>query len=373
MKKSLFIIFLFLLLFQNSIAQKKDVKILIKESKEAYEQKDFETSKNKILEAKYLFKSNPPPIVLSLEILSKSQMIKIDPLNDYSQIADTRNLANKYLKNSNSKNDKNFSSVVREYNILKTYPKDLVTFNAQKEAKIREVALQKEREEQEAAEVKVREEKEAAEAKTRQEREAIIRQEQIEKDRIINEAAAIDRQKNRLIAAKADEIIAKDSEKQRKQMEREYSRRLHSFSSLGFQSGEIAKYGLLFESGGSKTIGFRMSARTSLTSEEDILNGSVIENKTEIELGPNFKLFNRLYLNIGAGYGYYDKVIRNDYAGTLTLEKTGYLVATSGVMVRISKVININGGVSFMDIDKAFYKPEITAGISFNFKRKNSY
>jgi hypothetical protein len=74
---------------------------------------------------------------------------------------------------------------------------------------------------------------------------------------------------------------------------------------------------------------------------------------------------------VGAGYGYYDKVIRNDYAGTITLEKTGYLVATSGLMIRISKVININGGVSFMDIDKEFYKPEITFGLSFNLKRKN--
>jgi hypothetical protein len=40
-------------------------------------------------------------------------------------------------------------------------------------------------------------------------------------------------------------------------------------------------------------------------------------------------------------------------------------------MIRISKVININGGVSFMDIDKEFYKPEITFGLSFNLKRKN--
>ena len=57
--------------------------------------------------------------------------------------------------------------------------------------------------------------------------------------------------------------------------------------------------------------------------------------------------------------------------GTLSLEKTGYLLATSGLMVRISRLININGGVSFMDIDKEFYKPEITFGISFNLKKKD--
>ena len=149
--------------------------------------------------------------------------------------------------------------------------------------------------------------------------------------------------------------------------------KLSSFSSLGFQSGEIAKYGLVYERGGKRTVGFHISARTSNTSEEDILNGSGTENKTEIELGPNLRIFNRFYLNIGAGYGYYDKILRNDYAGTLSLEKTGYLLATSGVMIRISRVININGGVSFMDVDKAFYKPEITFGISFNLKKKYSY
>lgn len=154
---------------------------------------------------------------------------------------------------------------------------------------------------------------------------------------------------------------------------KKYRPKLRPFSSLGFQSGEIAKYGLLYESGGKRTVGFHMSFRSSFTSEEDILNGVGTENKTEADLGLNFKLSNRIYLNIGAGYGYYDKIFRNDYAGTLTLEKTGYLLATSGLMIRISNIININGGVSFMNIDNEFYKPEITFGVSFNLKKKKLY
>jgi tetratricopeptide (TPR) repeat protein len=146
--------------------------------------------------------------------------------------------------------------------------------------------------------------------------------------------------------------------------------KLRPFSSLGFQSGEIAKYGFIYERGGKRAIGFHLSARTSLTPEEDILNGTAIENKTEIDLGPNLKIFNRLYLNIGVGYGYYNRVLRNDYANTVDLEKTGYLLATSGLMMRISRVININAGVSFIDIDKAFYNPEITFGLSFNLKKR---
>lgn len=111
------------------------------------------------------------------------------------------------------------------------------------------------------------------------------------------------------------------------------------------QSGEIAKYGLIYESGGKSVIGFRISARTSLTDEEDIINGKVTENKTEIELGPNIKISNRIYLNLGVGYGYYDKITNNDYLGILGVEKTEYYVATTGLIFRISRVININGGV----------------------------
>jgi hypothetical protein len=166
-----------------------------------------------------------------------------------------------------------------------------------------------------------------------------------------------------------DEIYTK-AKKDFKATKKRNKPNLRSFSSLGFQSGEIANYGLLYESGGKSTIGFRLSARTSLTPEEDILNGTIIKNKTEIELGPNIKIFKRLYLNLGAGYGYYDRIINNDYSNEINLEKTGYSVATTGVMIRLSGVININGGVSFMDIDKDFYKPEITFGISFNLKGK---
>jgi hypothetical protein len=78
---------------------------------------------------------------------------------------------------------------------------------------------------------------------------------------------------------------------------KKYKQKLYSFSSIGFQSGEIAKYGFIYEHGGKKTVGFRFSARTSLTSEQDILNGAATKNKTEIELGPNFRIFNRVYLN----------------------------------------------------------------------------
>jgi hypothetical protein len=348
------------------------VQKIFKEASESFESEDYETTLQKIKEIKMEYK-NPPPRLLSMEILSKSEIIKQNPFSNYELIAETRKLTNTYLKNPNSKKDSNYNSVVFENNILKTYPKDLATFNTLKAAKLKEEAIVKKQQEKAAAEAIVRKEKEAIEAKAKQERDEIATRERLEQEKIRNEQLAVEREKNKLVEAEADKQREKESDKQRKKIERGYNRRLSSFSSLGIQSGEIAKYGLLYERGGKRTVGFHISARTSNTSEEEILNGSGIENKTEIDLGPNFKLFNRFYLNIGAGYGYYDKILRNDYAGTLSLEKTGYLLATSGFMIRISRVININGGVSFMDVDKAFYKPEITFGISFNLKKKYSY
>lgn len=368
MKKTIIFSFFFLLFFQFSFSQNL-VEIKFNEAVEAYKNKNFDIAVSKIKAIKPLYKTVPPKVSY-LEIMAKNEIVKSDFANDFVSIEELRKLTSQYLKNNVNRKNDNYTDIKYISLELNNYPKDIATFNAIKLQKEQDKLLKKQQLEKEAAEEKERKEREILEAKVKQEKVAIIRQEQIEKDRIRNEAAAVEREKNRLIALKANEIIAKDSEKYRKQMDREYNRRLNSFSSLGFQSGEIAKYGLLYESGGKKTIGFRMSARTSLTSEEDILNGSSLENKTEVEFGPNFKLFNRFYLNIGAGYGYYDKVIRNDYASTKILEKTGYLVATSGLMIRISRVININGGFSFMDIDKEFYKPEITFGISFNLKKK---
>lgn len=369
MKKIIHLTTLFLLFFQFSLSQNL-VETKFNEAVEAYKNKNFESTVSKIKAIKPLYKTVPPKVSY-LEIMAKYEILKSDLANDFEMIEELRKLTANYLKvNANRKND-NYANIKYISFELNNYPKDKASFLAIKLQKEQEELVMKQQLEQQAAEERVRKEREILEAKLKQEKDAKIRQEQIEKDRIRNAEAAVEREKNRLLTLKANETTAKDSEKYRKQMDREYNRRLNSFSSLGFQSGEIAKYGLLYESGGKKTIGFRMSARTSLTSEEDILNGSSLENKTEVELGPNIKLFKRFYLNLGAGYGYYDKVIRNDYAGSVNLEKTGYLVATSGLMIRISKVININGGVSFMDIDKEFYKPEITFGLSFNLKRKN--
>jgi hypothetical protein len=148
------------------------------------------------------------------------------------------------------------------------------------------------------------------------------------------------------------------------------NKRMNSFSSIGIQSGQIAKYGILYETGGKNFIGFHMSLRTSNTPEEEILNGENVPNKNEFVFGPNFKLNPNLFINIGIGYGFYNSHERNDYAGISKITKNNYMVTPITLMIRLNRVISINGGASFMEIGKAFYKPEYIFGISFNLKSK---
>jgi hypothetical protein len=439
MTKISFLTLLSFCLFQVSFAQKKDVKIIINEAKEAFIKNDYETTLQKIDEIKIEFNKNtPPPIILSMEIISKSNIIKNDPLASFDLITETRNLTNKYLKNPYSQQDSNYNAVILENKILNNYPIDLATFNAIKEAKQKKEALEKEKREKEIAEKKARVEqfakmeREKAEAdrvkKIEEERikrivmerkdrlrpysnpemfseyelarfsesefnermdkviqESIKRQEDEKKINDIKDARLVKLEDYRVYVSyenlnnlgiytdKEFEQIYQRAKADYKAAKKRNKPQLGAFSSIGFQSGEIAQYGFIYESGGRKTVGFRFTGRTSLASEEEILNGTIVENKTEIELGPNFKLFNRIYFNIGVGYGYYDRLINNDYAGELFIEKTGYTVATAGLMFRLSRIISINGGASFMDIDKDFYKPEITFGISFNLKGKYKY
>jgi hypothetical protein len=144
-----------------------------------------------------------------------------------------------------------------------------------------------------------------------------------------------------------------------------------SFTSLGIQSGLIAKYGLLFECGGENSrVGFHMAIRKSSTSDEDLLNEIVKENKLEADLGPNLRILNNLYLNIGVGYGQYKFKTQDDYLNIVKLDKSGYVESSIGLMARVGRIVSINTGLSYMDIYKKIYKPELTFGIAFNLEGK---
>ncbi len=71
-----------------------------------------------------------------------------------------------------------------------------------------------------------------------------------------------------------------------------------------------------------------------------------------------------LYLNTGAGYGfYYDK-----YLG----EEVEYIPVYGGITLRLGRRFNLSGGASFQDIEKSYntnvFKPEYTLGLTINLK-----
>ncbi|MEJ5964217.1 hypothetical protein [Pedobacter immunditicola] len=169
--------------------------------------------------------------------------------------------------------------------------------------------------------------------------------------------------------------MLKKKEKESQAIIRKANRKM--FTSIGYEYGELAPYGLRFETGG-RAVGFFATFRYGMKTNSELVEhysntGESQPNKTEILLGPNFKLTKWLFFNIGGGYGMYSHLYRNDYANESGVDKTGYIAGYGGITLRAGNVINLIGGASFIDIDRQISnsklaKPEYTVGITFNIK-----
>ncbi len=368
--KSILIITCLLLTSISSFAQTDiDAKRIL--AFEAFENEEYEMVNSIIKEIKPLFKSYPLNLH-GIEIVSKYEIIQKDPTKDFDLLDGTRKSIMVYLENPTSVNNDNYSQVLKAKYKLETYPADRMTFMA----KVDEI--KKEEEKRKLQEEKDRKEREIKEKQEEQERIVQLEIERVNLEREKIEAE-IKRKEQEVINEKRrleNEKIADENrikqEKINKKEAREYRFKYKTFSNLGLIAGEIATYGLLYETGGANNfIGFRMALRSSLTPEEDIQNGMVTENRNEIDLGPSFKIANWLFLNLGGGYGYMNFVQNDDYYDNIaTVEKREYFTGSAGLMVRLSRVISISGGASFMDIDQDTYTPEYTVGLSFNLKGK---
>lgn len=362
------------------MAQKTEHLNLIKsQAKAAFEEGEYERSVALVNQIPS-FSREIPPSYQSLRIKALSAIIARNSLHDYQQIATTRRFIADYLKNpSSKKNDPSYNSVIEISKQFDLYPKDESRFLALVEEKKKAAKLEIEREAREILERDIQERRNDSIAKVNALEAARIaeieRKEKIKKDSIAAieavkaaSRAAIEKENNDALALEAEKKQQQENAKTIRQTKFASQR----FSNLGFQSGEIARYGLLYEYGGGKKIlGFHLSARTSLTPDTELLSGKTVVNKTEFDIGPSFKLANWLFLNIGGGYGFYNYVFRNDYVSdNASLEMEPYLVTSGGLMIRLGRIINLSGGVSFMDINKGLYKPEITGGLSFNLKSK---
>jgi hypothetical protein len=195
-----------------------------------------------------------------------------------------------------------------------------------------------------------------------------------EKKSDVNEQIAKDKERIKEIANQSNQSKKEpvyDWFPKRKESKSTWFEVSESFSSLGFASGEIAPLGLMYECGGNHFMGFHIAVRTSWIDVRYPKNATTYNgqpNKTEIDLGPNFKISKRFFINLGVGYGLYKYTIQNNYNQTSSEEFGKYIVTSAGLTIRLFNRFNINGGASFMDIHKDIYKPEIIFGITYNLK-----
>lgn len=144
------------------------------------------------------------------------------------------------------------------------------------------------------------------------------------------------------------------------------------FFSVGYEGGKIAPFGIRGELGGSdKRIGAFMSFRTSLRSAsqlEQYAREDFPANKMEFVGGPSLRLTHRIYLNVGGGIGWHYYPFVNEYAHEQTIERRSYIPGYWGLTLRLTKGVNLVGGMSYIAFTERLYAPEYTFGVTINLK-----
>ena len=145
------------------------------------------------------------------------------------------------------------------------------------------------------------------------------------------------------------------------------------FFSVGYEGGTIAPFGIRGELGGSdKRIGAFLNFRSSLrraSKLEQYAREDFPANKTEFVGGASLRLTHWAYLNVGGGIGWHHYPFVNEYAHEQTLERKSYIPGYWGATFRITKLINIVGGMSYIAFTERLYAPEYTFGITINLKQ----
>lgn len=145
------------------------------------------------------------------------------------------------------------------------------------------------------------------------------------------------------------------------------------FFSVGYEGGTIAPFGIRGELGGSdKRIGAFLNFRSSLrraSKLEQYAREDFPANKTEFVGGASLRLTHWAYLNVGGGIGWHRYPFVNEYAHEQTLERKSYIPGYWGATFRLSKLINIVGGMSYIAFTERLYAPEYTFGITINLKQ----
>ena len=145
------------------------------------------------------------------------------------------------------------------------------------------------------------------------------------------------------------------------------------FFSVGYEGGTIAPFGIRGELGGSdKRIGAFLNFRSSLrraSKLEQYAREDFPANKTEFVGGASVRLTHWAYLNVGGGIGWHHYPFVNEYAHEQTLERKSYIPGYWGATFRLTKLINVVGGMSYIAFTERLYAPEYTFGITINLKQ----
>lgn len=354
MKRILLTVFFSLLVQLHVQAQDALARIKYLEAKDLIAAGKYKPGISKLDEAEKLLGSGNPKI-LFLKIMAQDRLLT--SITDLYESMDNYDLLNAFRKNSNK--------YLQSYNSPRLADKRTQVNNALE----RHPPFSGSKAEFEAA-VKVR--KAELERLNREKEEQLrlqkLKEEQERKDAELREKL--------------------ESEKRLKE---KTSWNKYGFLNLGFQSGSIGKYGLLIEGfEQERSSGFRMAVRGSFISGETVKKFdnsyapvgapseiTTKEGKFELDIGRNIRIMHPLYLYAGIGFGSYTKWTRYQVwkSGYLDSEIWGsfgdengvmYFANTLGLMLRPSRGININAGLSFMN----FKNPELTFGISFNLMPK---
>ncbi len=141
------------------------------------------------------------------------------------------------------------------------------------------------------------------------------------------------------------------------------------YTNLGVISGKIAKYGIVMEHSGPKSIvGIRLAARSSLTKDNQITDDNGIENKQEFDIGPTFRVFKHLVFYLGIGVVDYKYLQNKNYYSFAnnSIKNHECMENSIGAILRLGRVLNLSAGLSFMDLYKRLYTPEATFGLTMN-------
>ena len=135
MKKNLLYLFLFLMC-NISVYSQNDVKARIEfeEAEKAFNDKDYSTSLQKLIEAeKLLGKTNTK--ILYLKVICQNETIKSEPFDNFEMLVDIRQNCDMFMKMTDKKPDMydKYKEVYKIKKDLELYPKSITDFNIKKE------------------------------------------------------------------------------------------------------------------------------------------------------------------------------------------------------------------------------------------------